>query len=773
MVAYRLVQKFFAIALLSLLVPGLSAAAGAGRCEHVFEDPLIVSSRIDFGLRGIKNKAKTPDELLRFAEIKNDLWQTLQTLPAKQKQDIENTLAAVEFFDYAHMGPRLIKNFVEGKKEFIDFTTLYDAGESRSGAPFLGFLNARDNFLRKEKPPVNPELLLNIHSRVMQGGVEQVSSTQLGVWRDGHWMGNAAGSYALKPHEVQAIESNPYLSFEKRDGYNSTLETYTPYVNQIKIWGKHKDTRLAHVPEYLSEGLIHYPHVASSKLEALEIIKDSHPLVYKMIQSYRASMKFGFVEPKVEQAFAKALVEERFARFNKERELIGPVKIGVNEARYIDLVADFQRDLVAIHPVLNGNGRTTRLLMNYLLTKEGLPPVRLVDPFLDVQVPAKEWREYVHKAVVNSAQLQADVAYRIKNKLPVEHSPELLYPGLPERVNLLLKKQGSDKEIATKEFAKIESEQFNAFMKTLFNEKKGLKEELEEQPVHTMNALAKLFVEYHSSKTLRYVHDKDGAKVIGIRLVEPDFATSFGKITAGDKTLWNAKIKRWYDQDLLVWRGLSNSVKEVSKTDILEMFRRPSTHLASNSVLNKVSRGKSLIQAIKEDFDLYNSEAINGKLVEMAIDHHRSGPRYSESYGFSTSKREVVGKAFAMGAMVVGEYGKHNTPEAQARLKSRINIATYRSHKDVDLGRLKAFDSEFSYIYGRQAEVMAIGGTDPDAVMIAQRINAKGEVIETFLRNVEKPNEVLIIKGRYIPSEGPLDPALITEKVLITLATKK
>ncbi len=139
----------------------------------------------------------------------------------------------------------------------------------------------------------------------------------------------------------------------------------------------------------------------------------------------------------------------------------------------------------------------------------------------------------------------------------------------------------------------------------------------------------------------------------------------------------------------------------------------------------------------------------------------RKGPRYGESYGYSTSKREVVGKAFAMGAMVIAEYGKHADPALQAQLKSRINVASMRANKDVDLGRLKVFDPEFSYIYGRQAEVMGIGGTDPDAVMLVQRINAEGNVIETLLRNIEKPNEVLLIEGRYVPSEGPLPPERI------------
>jgi hypothetical protein len=342
-----------------------------------------------------------------------------------------------------------------------------------------------------------------------------------------------------------------------------------------------------------------------------------------------------------------------------------------------------------------------------------------------------------------------------------------LYPGLPEMVSISLKKQGSDKEVKNFAKTKADSDQFGAFFKSLMQAHPELKQELKNDRVRAMNRIADLFVEYFTSKTIRYIHDKDGEVEIGMRLVEPDFINLFGINHAGSKETWDAKINRWYDPNMLVWRGLSSPEKEPNRKELLDYFRKPTTHLASNSVFTSMNRGMTLINAIKKDFATYNKEAINGNVVSMAIDHHQTGPRYSESYGFSTSKREVVGKAFAMGAMAVGEYGKQMDPLLQAKIKSRILVATYRAIKDVDLGRLKAFDPEFSYIYGRQAEVMAIGGTDPDAVMLIQRLDPKGNVIETLLRNSEVPNEVFVIEGRYVPEEGPLPKSKIKETVTI------
>lgn len=751
----------------------LSPAHAAQMCEYVFVDPQVKARGVDFGLRSEGRQPQTPLELLNYKNIKADLWATLNRLPQQRREQVEHLLAAVEFIDYTHTAKLLLPNFLEGKREVMDFRNTYDTwNDGLKGAPFNGFLNARDNYLRKERPQVTADLLPEIHKRIMENGVEGIRQDQLGVWRDGHWMGNVAGDFKMTPKEAEVVKDNPYLHFVETARENNSLNG--GLWNKIKIWGSKRDMVVETGDNTLISGKIHYPYVTTPKQATIDLIKDSHPDLYNQIMEYRKWNEpslHGQATPALEQAFTKALVEQRFQRFNAERAALGEVKIGLNEHRYIDIVADLQRDLVAIHPVLNGNGRTTRLLMNYLLTREGLPPVRLVDPFLDVQVSQKEWREYVHKGVVNSAQLQADIAFRIKNGLTVEYSPELLYPGLPEMINISLKKQGTTKEVQNYAQAKVESEQFNAFIKTLVQMHPELKVEIQNNRLRTMSRIADLFVEYQRSKTVRYIHDKDGEREIRLRLVEPDFIDLFGVNRSGSKAQWDAKIDRWYDKDMLVWRGLSNRSSEPTRQELLDYFKKPTSHLVSNSVLRALRSGTPLVEAIKKDFQLYNKESITGDMVEMAIDHHRSGPKYGVSYGYSTSKREVVGKAFAMGAMVVGEYGKHMDPALQAQLKSRINVASLRALKDVDLGRLKAFDSEFSYTYGRQAEVMGIGGTDPDAVMLIQRLDAAGKVMETLLRNIERPNEILIIDGRYVPGEGPLPVNKIKERVTILPTT--
>ncbi|MEK2688765.1 Fic family protein [Bdellovibrio sp. GT3] len=758
---------------LVLAISFMSPAQAALMCEQVFTDHLVKARGTEFGLRSDTKQVETPRELLEFAGTKAKLWATLKKIPAERRAQVEHLLAAVEFFDYTHTAKEILPNFLDGTNKVLDFSKIYDRfGESTEAAPYKGFLNARDNYLRKEKPEITADLLPEIHKRIMENGVEGIAPAQLGVWRNGHWMGNVAGDFMMVPKEVTVVESNPYLGWQQSGTMNKDLNI--GLWEKIRVWGSQKDMAIGGGTITLISGRIHYPFVTTPKQETVDLIKDTHPEVYAKILEYRkekGTSYGGQGTPELEQAFTKALVENRFAKFNSERAALGTIKIGVNEQQYIDIVADFQRDLVAIHPVLNGNGRTTRLFMNYLLTKEGLPPVRLVDPFLDVQVSQKEWREYVHKGVVNNAKLQADIMYRLENGMTIEHSPELLYPGLPEMVNISLKQQGKTKEVKNYAQTKVDAEQFNAFLKTLYQAHPELKQEILNDRLRTMSRIADMFVEYYRSKTIRYIHDKDGEREIGLRLVDPDFVAAFGKNKSNSKYLWDAKIDRWYDKEMLVWRGLSNRSRELTRQDLLEYFRTPTSHLVSNSVLRAIHAGKPLVEAIKDDFVLFNKETITGDMVEMAIDHHRSGPKYGVSYGYSTSKREVVGKAFAMGAMVVGKYGEHTDPKLQAMLKSRINVASYRAIKDVDLGRLKAFDPKFSYTYGRQAEVMGIGGTDPDAVMLIQRLDAKGNVTETLLRNTDKPFEVMVIEGRYVPGEGPLPKERIKERLTIQPAT--
>ncbi|MFH1358831.1 MAG: Fic family protein [archaeon] len=67
-----------------------------------------------------------------------------------------------------------------------------------------------------------------------------------------------------------------------------------------------------------------------------------------------------------------------------------------------NVAADLQREYVSIHPFEDGNGRTSRLLMDYVLRSKGLPPAHLKNPNLDITATPEKWREEVYQGVLNA-----------------------------------------------------------------------------------------------------------------------------------------------------------------------------------------------------------------------------------------------------------------------------------------------------------------------------------------------------------------------------------
>ncbi|MDT7784046.1 MAG: hypothetical protein QOF58_2465 [Pseudonocardiales bacterium] len=69
-----------------------------------------------------------------------------------------------------------------------------------------------------------------------------------------------------------------------------------------------------------------------------------------------------------------------------------------------ELAASAQRELVSIHPFVDGNGRITRLVMDYTLRRRGLPPALLENPNLDYMVAEAAWTAEVRRGVVEAYQ---------------------------------------------------------------------------------------------------------------------------------------------------------------------------------------------------------------------------------------------------------------------------------------------------------------------------------------------------------------------------------
>jgi hypothetical protein len=707
-------------------------------------------------------KAKTP------AEQKGVIGKIKGMFGSKSNEAAEATLENLEslyFIDYSDQIDELDHILIGNRK--LSKATLPETYEKEA---FTNFRETR-SYLLSSKPEVNKQTLLDIHKRMMKGGIEGVSANEMGKIRDGHWFGNVPKSNSVDILVKNEIEANPYLTWVEH-GMTSDGKFY---------------------------GQIRYPNVEDIRKPGLDLIRKKHEPLVKEIEAYQelpnvlkqkrsqwdALSAEGKKSPEgikldneiwdlstkhtqlvanklnVTKRLVEAMVDDLMDWFTRERTLIGEINSPEKLDQYVNLLSKFQRDLVSIHPIANGNGRSTREILSYALMKEGFPPPRILDPNADIYRSLDDWKKIIKDGILASDAMVDDLTERLKYGLPIENSLELVTPYTRPGVKMGLKGVKKVTEMDGIEY--IDPRFYREVLKREMLANPSLVLEIKSNPTLAWKKINARIEELHKKNNIYYNHAKNGVERVQLGIIDDDFKVLYGKPSFHDKDLFDFKMKTWYSEDI-TWRGLASKHEVKTEDDITEMFRQLTTHNASNAVLGKVSGMASpedIRKAALADFEKYNNDVFGDGLVQMARDHSETGPMYGISYGYSTSKNRDVGKAFAMGAMVVGEYGAHKAPELQALLKSRVLVGARRANKDVDLGRLKQVREEFSYKYGRQQEVMGIGASDPDAITIIQTIDAQGGVTLTYLRNKNNPKEIFVIKGDIDPDATPLPDQIV------------
>ncbi|MFP5385961.1 MAG: hypothetical protein ACLGHN_07765 [Bacteriovoracia bacterium] len=659
--------------------------------------------------------------------------------PSEAQKLIDN-YESLYFIDYQHAIPEL-ENILQGTKQ-VNKAALSQQYEKMA---FNNFKDAR-KYLLDEMPELNKDTLLEVHKRMMTGGVENVKAADLGKIRNGHWYGNVPVSRPINDEIIKVIDENPYLTWvEQGRTANGSAYGQIQYPNSDFVRKEGLDLIRKNHPELVSE--------IERYQELQKLIRSPQGLKDDLLKEYDALAKNKL---KMTENLVNAMTDDLMDWFTRQRTLIGDISSPEKLDEYVNLVSKFQRDLVSIHPLANGNGRSTReFALSYALMKEGLPPPRIIDPNADIYRSLDDWKKMVKHGVLASDFLVDDMIERVKFGLPLENSMDFATPYTRPPVQMALKGQKKVQHMDGVEY--IDPRFYREILKREITSNPALKTELQSNPVEAWDKLHKRAEEVFAKNNIYYKHPKKGVERVALGYVDDDFKLLYGKPSFNNKELYDFKMKTWYSEDI-TWRGLASKHAEKSEGEIIQMFEELTSHNASNAVVGKVRGGnnpEAIRKAALEDFEKYNNDVFGDGLVKMAKDHSETGPMYGISYGYSTSKNREVGKAFAMGAMVVGEYGAHKAPELQALLKSRVLVGARRAHKDVDLGRLKQLREEFSYKYGRQQEVMGIGASDPDAITIVQTIDAEGEVMLSYLRNKSNPKEVLVIKGEIEPDAVP------------------
>ncbi|MEV0643624.1 Fic family protein [Phytomonospora sp. NPDC050363] len=95
-----------------------------------------------------------------------------------------------------------------------------------------------------------------------------------------------------------------------------------------------------------------------------------------------------------EGALVQSKLDDFFRWYTEASATMGPT----------EFAAAAQRELVSIHPFVDGNGRITRLVMDHALQTRGLPPSLLDNPNLDYMISEAAWTAEVRRGVVESYQ---------------------------------------------------------------------------------------------------------------------------------------------------------------------------------------------------------------------------------------------------------------------------------------------------------------------------------------------------------------------------------
>ncbi len=666
-----------------------------------------------------------------FVELKR----TFSNFSEIEKEQVLANMDAIYYIDFDDQLSQIHKFLVDDRSVAdVDLSTLYNLNSSsnrvkkffnkifgwKEKSTLFGNFQEVKHYLNSVDASPKIEVLLKSHELMMKGQ----DGAGPGQLRDIPVIGNVPKSRSISEIVVKEINKNPYLYFKEqsKDGDKSI-------------------------------GFIQYPDAESIQAKTLNLLSAKHQDLVKSIQAFQAN-KIG--DKKIlTRKLVNALVEDLLEWFVLKRNQIGPLEASEDIKGFITLVAKFQRNLVSIHPFRDGNGRTIReFALNNQLLKVGLPPSRLLNPSNDLYFSEAKWIEEIQFGMINSREIILDFKKRQDLGLKLSNSSEWILPKLVRELKIDLKKQGSIKISEDYKNILIDKKQFIPFYREYLKGKPGWINNAQVDINTAYKDLIESFIDFQKKHNLIYDHKKFGIEHVRLNFADKDFLDWFGRHSFLDLKKFQAKRDLWY-YDRTIWRGLSYQSKSFGDDDIVSIFKSLSPGLlTSNNTagLSKKSQTR-ILQEIKKDFKRYNQELYNGDFVQMARDHSEVGPQYRTSYGYSTSKNRTVAKAYAMGAMVIADYGKHHDIELQRKLSARVLVGMKQSKKDIDLTRLKQLYPEFSYQYGRQQEIMGVGGADPDSVEIVQLIDENGDVEMNYFRDPREPSQILVFKGEFNPSK--------------------
>ncbi len=685
------------------------------------------------------------DRAFKKALKKNKLYGDYENLTLTEIELISNSYL---FVDLPHALDDLLK-VTKGKGSYVDFAFTYGDDALKN------FLSTR-KYLKSKSPAYNVNTLKNIHKRLMKGGIDDIDNTELGVFREQTVYFQMYAEDAIPPEQLKKLLSgNPYLTFSNQKSTSKGLvygEMLYPSVENLTDGVIQK---VKNVNSGLAKELVDYRTIedkiatVKSKLRQNQTKAEKEKLqksLDKLKERHDELVDNTYV---LNKKMITSLVDENMEWFTRARSQLGELDSYEKIRAFSDLAAEAHRNMISIHPFVDGNGRTMREFSIYFaFEKDGITAPRVLFPDGDIMLPLEKYQDMIWSGVVANVRFKDDMLYRLRHGLSFNNSGHIFLPPPSRPLSVSLKKSSSTVRKSSGKYTYLPSDYYREFVAHALSKDKSLLKRLKNDFYNVSEELKLKAKGLFSQDHIMYNHTKRGMEKVALEPVTDTFVEFYKRTSYSDPTFYKEKVRRFYDKDQVIWRGLADTENIPTQSEILDNFRVFNFHMASNEVLGTANNNqKSIIRAAEKDFKRYNDDlfANDDSLITMAKDHSETGSLYGRSYGYSTSKDRKVGKAFAMGAMVVADYGKHM--DFQHLLQSRVLVGQMKSVKDVDLTTLRQVRKKFSYKYGRQQEVMGIGVADPDAIMIVQTLDEKGKAIKTYLRDSDKPNLIRVIEG--------------------------
>ncbi|MBT3585461.1 MAG: hypothetical protein HN509_11190 [Halobacteriovoraceae bacterium] len=481
--------------------------------------------------------------------------------------------------------------------------------------------------------------------------------------------------------------------------------------------------------------------------------------VHQKLLGSRSKSLFASSEEVSEKQLKEAL-DSAVKNFLSARKKLGKLSTPNKVDKMIYSMVDLEKELITVGAFKSHNEETARLMINSLLEAEGLAPARAYELSFLKGLSRDEHYQTLKNGIIATKLLMEDLTDRVVLDLPLEHSPELFYPGVPRAYQIGFKKSGGKFLLDGKKSIQTDARQFQAFVVNRMRTDSGLEEAFKSDPSGVMREMAEDFSRFASKNHVIFTNGKGAKEDISLSLIDDDFIHMWGRIDATNPARYQAKMARYYNDEIL-FRGHAYGWEKYDEEGVLNMFKiieRQTTSIRSgrkflstrgrSGYKTVAEQQKAMRQWIVEEFETYNQELLDGELYKMVDDHMRVGPRYKakESYGYSTTRVYAQGKSFAKGK-TLADYGKVDLEDL--KINARIVTGVRRATKDVDMARLRQFDDRFRYIYPRQQEVMGVGGAEPDSIVFIQVLGFDNEVAKTYLRDKDNPARILILKGDY------------------------